>query len=176
MRDQLRVDDVVHDGVGGAFDKKLGRVTKVNTSKPVLEDGAGCRGCYWKANLSRVGRVDSRFGFCSLCNRPSEFAKPCPRSGTGGLHCSGVIAGDYNWKLIKNFSPRLDPPMDIAGDCMATFLAKQLGAALFRLGLVEITDEILDAVLQGFRDSASSPGDLRAEPPPVPISVASSSP
>jgi hypothetical protein len=42
---QLRVDDVVY-GVGGAFDKRLRKVTKVNPSKPAVEDSSGCHSCY----------------------------------------------------------------------------------------------------------------------------------
>ena len=80
---ELRIGDVVY-GVGGAFNKRLRRVTKVNPSKPAVEDGTGHRGCYWKLNLSRVGTVNSRFGYCSLCKRPSEYDQPCPYSASGG--------------------------------------------------------------------------------------------
>lgn len=153
MSSQLCVDDVVY-GVGGAFHKHLGKITKVNPSKPAVEDGRGHRGCYWKENLARVGNVDSRFGFCSLCEKPSEFGKPCPRGGTGGKRCPGIIQGDLNWKLKRRSTIRTEVQQGVGIESVGVFLARQLGAALFRLGFQEVSDSIVDAVKQGLREAS----------------------
>jgi hypothetical protein len=152
---QLRVNDVVY-GVGGAFDKRLGKVTKVNPSKPAIEDSSGRQSCYWKLNLARVGSIDSRFGYCSNCKRPSEFNIPCPHNASGNRRCLGVIRGNYNWKLESQTSSRRDLLKVVKNEPMGIFLAKQLGAALFRLGISEVTDDIIGAVKQGLKDSNDS--------------------
>jgi hypothetical protein len=51
----LKVNDVVC-GIGGIFDKRLGKITKLNPSKPAVEDGSGRRSCYWLENLKRASR------------------------------------------------------------------------------------------------------------------------
>ena len=80
---QLRLGNVVYGvGVGGTFDKCLGKVTKVNPSKPVVEDGTGHRGSYWKLNLKKIGTIKSRFGSFYSCKTPSEDDQPCPYSAT----------------------------------------------------------------------------------------------
>jgi len=169
---ELKIGDVVY-GVGGAFNKRLGRVTKVNPSKPAVEDGMGHRGCYWKLNLSRVGTIDSRFGYCSICKRPSEYDQPCPYSASGGKRCQGVIRGNYDWKLKSLVSSSTEHPKRIRSEPMSIFLAKQLGAALSRLGLSEVSDDIIEAIRSGLKDSTLAPRDsapaLRPVSPSVPI-------
>jgi hypothetical protein len=150
---QLSIDDVVY-GVGGAFHERSGRVTKVNPSKPAIEDGRGRCSCYWKENLKKIGTVASRFGHCSLCEKPSEFGKPCSHGGPGGRRCTGIILGDLDWRLKSREYSGAELPRVSIEPSMGLFLAKQLGAALFRLGLSGVSDALLEAVREGFRESA----------------------
>ena len=144
-------------GVGGAFDKRLGKVTKVNPSKPAVEDGSGHRSCYWKLNLTRVGNVASTFGYCSICKRPSEVAHPCPNSASGGVRCQGIIQGSYNWRLQSLSTSRPNPSERPVNESMGIFLARQLGAALSRLGFLEVSDDIVEAINSGLRSSSPAP-------------------
>jgi hypothetical protein len=150
----LKVNDVVY-GIGGIFDKRLGKITKLNPSKPAVEDGSGRRSCYWRENLKRVGSVNSRFGRCSICKRPGEFDKPCPYNGIGKHRCLGIIRGNFDWKM-KIHAPAVTHATPETGQhTMGLFLAKQLGAALFRLGFSKVTNDIIDALKHGLREAST---------------------
>jgi hypothetical protein len=166
MSSQLKIDNVVH-GAGGVFNNQLGRVTEVIASKPAVEDANGRRGCHWKENLSRVGTVDSRFGFCSLCKKPSEFGRPCPHAGTRGKQCPGIVQGDFTWRLKRPSLTRTEVQQSVENESLVIFLAKQFGSTIFRLGCPEVSDSIVKAVRQGLRDSAAASKGLESELPPV---------
>lgn len=169
----LKINDVIY-GVGGAFDKKLGKITKINPSMPAVEDSSGRKGCYWKTNMLRVGTVSSRFGYCSSCQRPSAVGEPCQHSGTGGNRCPGIVRGNYDWKLKNQAPERSVPAEDVKGKSVGMFLAKQLGEALFLLGFKEISDDIIAEVRFGLKRSATARRGLRLEPrsssPLIPVS------
>jgi hypothetical protein len=163
----LKVGDVVY-GVGGSFNKRLGKVTKVNPSKPAVEDSKGQRSCYWEENLFRVGEFKSRFGYCSSCNKPSQIDKPCPFGAPGGRGCRGIVRGNLNWKLQSLGVPRREASAERGGNAsMGIFLAKQLGASLARLGISDLSAEILEAVRSGMREVSITPRVSIAELPSV---------
>jgi hypothetical protein len=165
---QLNVNDVIY-GTSGAFYKRVGKITKINPSKPAVEDSSGRRSNYWETNMLRIGTVDSRFGYCSVCRRPSEFDEPCPHSGTRGDVCMGVIQGNYNWKLMNQAPEESALSEGDRRKSVAMLLAKHLGEALFLLGIMEISDDIFVQVRSGFNGSAAARRGLRLDtrsPPP----------
>jgi hypothetical protein len=166
----LKVNDVVY-GIGGAFDKRLGKITKLNPWKPAVEDGSGRRSCYGRENLKRVGAVDSRFGRCSLCKRPGDFAKPCPYNGIGKHQCQGTIQGNFDWRMKVRAPLVMNAPREKGQHKMGVFLAKQLRAALFLLGFSEISEDIIDSLKHGLREASIERRSSRLEP----LSVSSSS-
>jgi hypothetical protein len=167
---QLQVNDVIY-GTSGSFVKRVGKITKVNPSKPAVEDASGRRSCYWKTNMLRIGNVESRFGYCSVCNKPSEFDEPCPHSGSRGDSCQGIIQGNFDWKLVNRDPERNDLPAEDAKKSFGMLLARQLGEALFLLGIVEISEDIIAEVRAGFRSSATARRGLRI-PTPSPCPTA----
>ena len=167
----LKINDVVY-GIGGAFDKRLGKITKINPWKPAVEDGSGSRSCYGRENLKKVGDVDSRFGRCSLCKRPGDFAKPCPYNGIGKHQCQGTIQGNLDWRMKARVPLVINAPREKGQHKMGVFLAKQLGAALFRLGFSEISEDIIDSLKLGLREASIECRSSRLDP----LSVSSSSP
>jgi hypothetical protein len=47
---------------------------------------------------------------------------------------------------------------------MGVFLAKQLGAALFRLGFSEVSDDIIASLKHGLREASTDCRGLRLDP------------
>ena len=159
----LRVNGVVY-GVGGAFNQCLGKITKVNPSKPAVEDGTGRCSCYWRENLKRVGSVTSRFGKCSVCKRPGEFDKPCAFNGVGSKGCQGIIRGNYDWRMKSQTPSEVKTTAATGQQSMGIFLAKQLGAALFRLGFSEVTADVIDSVKHGLREASTARRGVSLDP------------
>ena len=159
---QLKVNNVIY-GTSGSFYKRVGKITKINPSKPAVEDASGRQSNYWKSNMLRIGTVDSRFGYCSVCKRPGEFEEPCRHSGTRGNVCRGVIQGNYDWKL-RNQAPEASALSE--GDrrrSVVMLLAKHLGEALFLLGITEISNDIINEVRAGLIGSARARRGLRLD-------------
>jgi hypothetical protein len=159
---QLKVNDVIC-GISGSFDERVGEITKINPSKPAVEDASGRQSCHWKTNMLRVGTVDSRFGCCSVCKRPSEFDEPCPHSGTRDDRCMGIIQGNYDWKLMNQAPERSDLEEGARRKSVGMLLAKQLGEALFLLGFMEISDDIIGEVRAGLKSPAVARRGLRLD-------------
>jgi hypothetical protein len=171
----LKVNDVVY-GIGGAFDKRLGKVTKLNPAKPAVEDGAGRRSCYWRENLKRVGSISSIFGRCSVCKRPGEVDEPCPYNGIGKHRCQGIIRGNFDWKMKIHTPPLSNAIRETGQHTMGLFLAKQLGAALFRLGFSEVPDDIIDSLKHGLREASTERRGLALALPFVAASSSAADP
>mgnify|MGYP000509157274 FL=1 len=76
--------------------------------------------------------------------------------------------GDLNWQLKNREYPRTELRHVNIEPSMGLFLAKQLGAALFRLGLSEVSDAVLEAVREGFSESVED--SQRAGPSVRPVS------
>jgi len=137
QRPAFRNGDVVY-GVGGAFFKKLGMVKKMNAVKPTIQDSKGRCSSFGVLNLKKVGRAGARFGHCSACKKPSQYALPCTHGASGGKACSGTILGNLSWKL-ESLSPLPDadifrPPPESNARSTALLLASQLGATLKHMG------------------------------------------
>ena len=138
--------------------------TKVNPSRPVVEDDKGNSGCFWKLNLKKVGTKSSRFGHCSICDKPSEYAWPCPYGAPGGKRCPGVMQGKLNWRLWDLTQSAKNCPEKVVVESMSTFLTRQFGAALKRLGLSEFSEELIAPVRLGMREATSTPQGLALVP------------
>ena len=139
------IGDVVY-GVDRPFDKRLGRIPKVNPSRPAVEDAKGNRSCFWKLKLKNVGTESSRFGYCPICGKPSEYALPCPYGAPGGKLCPGIIWGSLSWKLPDMTPPIKIWPKRVETQSIGLFLARQFGAVLKRLGFSELPEELTAAV------------------------------
>jgi hypothetical protein len=173
LSSQSKANDVVH-GTDGAFSKRVGELTKINPSKPAVEDASGRRSNHWKTNMLRIGAVDSRFGCCSVCEKPSEFDEPCPHSGTRGDCCRGVIQGNCDWKLVNQAPKRSDLSEGDKTKSVARLLARHLGEALFLLGFMEISDDIIGEARAGLASSITARRglrfDARSPHPSAPVS------
>lgn len=150
-RDQpaFRNGDVVY-GVGGPFFKKHGMVKKMNAVKPTIQDAKGRCSSFGVLNLKKVGRAGARFGHCSACKKPSQYALPCTHGASGGKACSGTILGNLSCKL-ESLAPLPHPNVFIPSPesnarSTALLLASQLGATLKHMGFSEVSEEVLEAL------------------------------
>ena len=132
----------------------------MNSSRPAVEEEKGHRGCCWKLNLKKVGTVDAIFGYCSVCEKLSKHAWPCPYGAPGGKQCPGIIQGNLDRKRRDLTPPMVIYPERLVTGSIGTLLAKQLGAAVTRLGFSEFLEELITAVRLGMREATLAPQGL----------------
>jgi hypothetical protein len=144
----------------------------MNTVKPTIQDAKGKLSSFGVLNLKKLGRFGDRFGHCSACNKPSQYARACSHGGPGGRGCPGTIVGNLSLKLESRApTPQVNdiPPAEFNVMSTALLLASQLGAVLKHMGYSEVPDEIIDAVRVGFtiapRPTRIWTGPLRVSTP-----------